>query len=61
MAITRAHNGRDVTSGSLVVRESADQPPFEIAVTPRIGISRSEDLPLRFLVRDSRFVSGSVR
>jgi DNA-3-methyladenine glycosylase len=58
MAITRAQNGADVTRGSLVVREPAEPRHVEIAVTPRIGITKCADLPLRFLVRGNRFVSG---
>jgi DNA-3-methyladenine glycosylase len=57
MAITRRHNGADVTRGGLVVREPADQAVFKIEVTPRIGIRHSVDWPLRFLVRGSPFVS----
>ncbi len=58
LAVTRAHNGADVTRGSLVVRAPAEPRHVEIAVTPRIGITKCADLPLRFLVRGSRFVSG---
>jgi DNA-3-methyladenine glycosylase len=58
MAITRAQNGADVTRGALVVRESAEPRHVEIAVTPRIGITKCTDLPLRFVVRGNRFVSG---
>jgi DNA-3-methyladenine glycosylase len=61
MAVTRAQNGADVTRGSLVVREFKDAPVFEIDATPRIGIRQCADWPLRFVVRDSRFVSGSGR
>jgi DNA-3-methyladenine glycosylase len=50
MAITLQHNGVDVTRGSLVVRQSQEQPRFEVLVTPRIGISQCVDAPLRFLV-----------
>ena len=57
LGITRAQNGADVTRGSLVVREPGEKSVFEIAVTPRIGITRSADLPLRFVVRGNRFVS----
>ena len=59
LAITRFENGADVTRGSLVVREPAARLPLEIAVSPRIGISKCADLPLRFYVRGNRFVSGS--
>jgi DNA-3-methyladenine glycosylase len=54
MGITRAHNGRDVTRGSLVVRKWIDEPSIEIEVTPRIGITKCADWPLRF-VTASRF------
>jgi DNA-3-methyladenine glycosylase len=58
MAITRAQNGADVTRGALVVREPAERRHVEIAVTPRIGITKCAELPLRFVVRGNRFVSG---
>ncbi len=57
MGITRALNGADVTRGELVVRETAEQVPSEIDVTPRIGIRHCADWPLRFVVRGSPFVS----
>lgn len=57
MAITRAHNGIDVTQGALVVREPAEAREIEIAVTPRVGITQCAELPLRFLIRGNRFVS----
>lgn len=50
MAITRLHNGVDVTRGKLVVREPLAPTAFEITVTPRIGITKCADLPLRFLL-----------
>ncbi len=58
MAITRKHNGLDVTRGELVVREPRTPAAFEIAVTPRIGITKCADLPLRFLIAGNRFVSA---
>jgi DNA-3-methyladenine glycosylase len=50
MGITRAHNGRDVTRGPLVVRRWKRPPEVKVEVTPRIGISKSVDLPLRFVL-----------
>jgi DNA-3-methyladenine glycosylase len=58
MGITRAHNGADLTRGSLVVRAPAEPRRLEIETTPRIGIRHCADWPLRFLVRGNRFVSG---
>ena len=49
MGITRSQNGRDVTRGSLVVRKLKQEPPIEIVVTPRIGITKCADWPLRFV------------
>ena len=57
MAITRALNGADVTRGELVVCTPADQPRFEVQATPRIGIAKCQDLPLRFLISGNEFVS----
>jgi len=51
MGITRKHNGRDLTSGSLTVREPEEHLEFEIGVSPRIGIKHCADWPLRFFVR----------
>ena len=48
LGISREDNGRDLTRGSLTVHARADV-PFEIAVTPRIGITKCADLPLRFV------------
>lgn len=50
LAITRAHNGQDLTRGSLRILD-APVPIEPILVTPRIGITQSADLPLRFLLR----------
>ena len=58
LGITRAHNGADVTRGSLVVRQAPGAGEIEITVTPRIGITRSPELPLRFLMAGSGFPSA---
>ena len=56
MGITRAHNGVDVTRGNLVVRAGVEE-AFEVAVTPRVGITQCADWPLRFLIQGNSFVS----
>ncbi len=58
LGISRALNGKDVTKGPLVVRAPAEKRHVDIAVTTRIGITKSADRPLRFLVKGSRFASG---
>jgi len=49
LAITRAHNGQDLTCGPLRILD-APVPIEPIFVMPRIGIKQSADLPLRFLL-----------
>ncbi len=57
LGITRAQNGADVTRGELVVRTGNVADAFDIAVSPRIGITKCADLPLRFTIAGNRFVS----
>jgi DNA-3-methyladenine glycosylase len=57
MGITRAQNGMDVTLGELTVRTPAEEEPFEIEVTPRIGIRHCADWPLRYVIKGNPFVS----
>ncbi len=51
LGITLADYGADLTRGDFVVRTPAVARSFDIEVTPRIGISKCVDLPLRFLMR----------
>ncbi len=55
--ITLGHNGADVTRGPITVHAPEDDVAVESAVSRRIGITKSADLPLRFFVKGSRFVS----
>ena len=57
MAITRTLNGADLTTGAFHVRRLRREEPFQITVTPRIGITHCADWPLRFVIAGSRFVS----
>ena len=59
-SITRARdNGRDLTSptSGLWIGDDAYR-PRAIAVTPRIGITKAAEAPLRYLVANNAFVSG---
>ncbi len=59
LGITReTHNGIDVTSSrsGLHIEDDGWLPP-EIAVTPRVGIRKAAERPLRFAMAGSRFVS----
>lgn len=51
LGITLEHYGADLTRGALRIEEGAA--PARIEVTPRIGIRKSAELPLRFLALDS--------
>ncbi len=57
LGITRANNGADMTRGPLVVCTPNEAPSFEIEVSPRIGITKCADLPLRFTIAGNPFVS----
>lgn len=57
LGITRKDTGADMTKGDLVVRTPPAACPFEIIVTPRIGITKCAELPLRFLIKGNKFVS----
>ena len=49
LGITRKHYGRRLDEGGLTIRRWREKPPFEIAATPRIGITECKDWPLRFI------------
>ena len=57
LGITRKQNGADLTRSSLHVRQEQMERPFEVQVTPRIGITHCADWPLRFFIAGNRFVS----
>jgi DNA-3-methyladenine glycosylase len=57
LAITRRDNGADLTRGLLTVHAPTTAEPLEIAVSERIGITQSRELPLRFFIAGNRFVS----
>ena len=56
MGIDRRHYGVDLTRGDLAVCDGGPC-EFEIATGPRIGIRESAELPLRFYITGSAFVS----
>ncbi len=50
-------NRAPLQRGALVIREGAPVADADVSVTPRIGIARAADWPLRYLIADSPFVS----
>jgi DNA-3-methyladenine glycosylase len=61
LGITRAHTGVDMTHGDLVVRAPAHRQHIEIEVTPRIGITKCAERPLRFVIKGNPYVSRAER
>jgi DNA-3-methyladenine glycosylase len=60
MGITRRHNGADLTRGPLLVLAPEHKLEIKIVATPRIGISKCVDWPLRFVIAGNRFVSRTT-
>ena len=57
LGIRIAHNGVDVTEGPITIHAPEHTEQFEIATSPRVGITKSADLPLRFFIKGNRSVS----
>ncbi len=61
LGITLRHNGADLTRGALTLHEPSSAEPFEIAISPRVGITHNADWPLRFYIAGSRFLSRHLK
>ena len=57
LGITGAQTGKPLQRKPLVIREGESVPDDHVEVTPRIGITKSADWPLRYLVRGNKYVS----
>lgn len=58
LGITGAMNELSLQRGPLVIRSGRTFAENEVLVTPRIGITRCVDWPLRWIVRGNPYVSG---
>lgn len=57
LAVTGRNDGAPLQRGLLRIVRGRSRQHFAIDVTPRVGISRAVDWPLRFLIKDSPWVS----
>ncbi len=54
-------NGKDLTSSKSDLYIADDgYPPPKIQITPRIGITKAAEHPLRYIIAGNKFVSGKV-
>jgi DNA-3-methyladenine glycosylase len=59
MGIDGGMTGASLRTGPIVVRQGSDVADDAVVVTPRIGITRAAEWPLRYLVRDDPYVSAT--
>lgn len=57
LGIDGTMNDLSLQRGRLVIREGRSVTADEIGITPRIGITKAADWPLRYLIRESRWLS----
>lgn len=57
LAITGEQDGVRLDRGSLRILRGAEVPDESVVVTPRVGIRKATDWPLRYVVQGNRFVS----
>ena len=61
LQIDRRHDGISlVDSPELMIANPGGQQTLPIAVTPRVGISKATDSPLRFVIAGNRYASGKI-
>jgi DNA-3-methyladenine glycosylase len=60
MAITKAADGLPMRGSALTVQAKRSAAPTAVAVTPRVGITKAADWPLRFLLAECPWVSRGL-
>jgi len=61
MGIDGTMDGTSLRDGPIVIRAGEPVPDDDVVVTPRIGIVKAADWPLRYFVRDDPFVSKTPK
>ena len=61
MGVTRAHNNLPLDAAPFVLLPPDHRLPVDVLAGPRIGISKAVELPWRFGVAGSRFLSKPLR
>ena len=59
MGIVGSMSGESLRAGPIVIRAGSAVDDADVVVTPRIGITRAAEWPLRYLVRDDPHVSAT--
>jgi DNA-3-methyladenine glycosylase len=57
LAIDGANDRRSLLTSALTIRAGVEVPDANVTVTPRIGITKCADWPLRYFVSDNPYVS----
>ncbi len=61
MGIVGGMSGSSLRDGPVVIRAGEPVSDAHVVVTPRVGITKAADWPLRFFVRDDPFVSKTPK
>ncbi|WP_290664893.1 MULTISPECIES: DNA-3-methyladenine glycosylase [Ignavibacterium] len=56
-AFDRTHSGLDLTGNNVFIIDAPSLKKSEIGISKRIGISKSTELPWRFFIKGSKFLS----